>query len=94
MSLQQQIIAELKVKPSINEEEEVRKRVDFLKTYVKNAGAKGLLIAISGGIDSAVATALAKKQRTSLRKRTTKSTKRLVCSNLMVNNPISTTATL
>ena len=49
MSLQQQIIAELKVKPSINEEEEVRKRVDFLKTYVKNAGAKGLLIAISGG---------------------------------------------
>ncbi|KAA2302503.1 ammonia-dependent NAD(+) synthetase, partial [Clostridioides difficile] len=27
MSLQQQIIAELKVKPSINEEEEVRKRV-------------------------------------------------------------------
>lgn len=60
MSLQEQIIAELKVKPSINEEEEVRKRVDFLKTYVKNAGAKGLLIAISGGIDSAVATALAK----------------------------------
>ncbi|KAJ3197589.1 hypothetical protein HK101_002474 [Irineochytrium annulatum] len=41
--------------------EEVRKRVDFLKTYVKNAGAKGLLIAISGGIDSAVATALCKK---------------------------------
>jgi NAD+ synthase len=61
MSLQQQIIAELKVKPSINEAEEVRKRVDFLKTYVKKSGTKGLLIAISGGIDSAVATALCKQ---------------------------------
>lgn len=61
MSLQQQIIAELKVKPSINEAEEVRKRVDFLKTYVKNSGTKGLLIAISGGIDSAVAAALCKQ---------------------------------
>lgn len=50
MSLRQQIIAELKVKPSINEAEEVRKRVDFLKTYVKNSGTKGLLIAISGGL--------------------------------------------
>ena len=60
MSLQQQIIAELKVKPSINEAEEVRKRVDFLKTYVK-LRYQGLLIAISGGIDSAVATALCKQ---------------------------------
>lgn len=54
MSLQEQIIAELGVKPTINVEEEVRKRVDFLKTYVKNSGTSGLLIAISGGIDSAV----------------------------------------
>ena len=60
--LQQQIIAELKVKRSINEEEEVRKRVDFLKDVCEKCGApRGLLIAISGGIDSAVATALCKK---------------------------------
>ncbi|KOP65054.1 NAD+ synthetase [Bacillus sp. FJAT-18019] len=61
MSLQEQIIAELGVKPVINVEEEVRKRVDFLKTYVKNSGTNGLLIAISGGIDSAVVAGLCKK---------------------------------
>lgn len=60
MSLQDEIIADLGVKPTINEEAEVRKRVDFLKSYVKGAGAKGLLIAISGGLDSAVAAGLCK----------------------------------
>lgn len=60
MSLQEEIIAALGVKPAIDVESEVRKRVDFLKSYVKSAGAKGLLIAISGGIDSAVATGLCK----------------------------------
>lgn len=61
MSLQEQIIAELGVQPTINVESEVRKRVDFLKSYVTKTGSKGLLIAISGGIDSAVATALCKR---------------------------------
>ncbi|MNW28976.1 NH(3)-dependent NAD(+) synthetase [compost metagenome] len=61
MSLQEQIIAELGVQPTINEDAEVRKRVDFLKSYVQKTGSKGLLIAISGGIDSAVATALCKR---------------------------------
>lgn len=60
MSLQEDIIAELGVKPVIDAEAEVRKRVDFLKSYVKNARATGLLIAISGGIDSAVAAGLCK----------------------------------
>lgn len=61
MSLQEQIIAELGVQPTINVEAEVRKRVDFLKSYVTKTGSKGLLIAISGGIDSAVAAALCKR---------------------------------
>ncbi|MDO7908265.1 ammonia-dependent NAD(+) synthetase [Paenibacillus sp. JX-17] len=61
MTLQQQIIKELNVSPTINVEAEVRKRVDFLKSYVKQSGTKGLLIAISGGIDSAVATGLCKR---------------------------------
>lgn len=61
MSLQQEIIQRLGVKPTINVEEEVRKRVDFLKEYVKKSGTTGLLIAISGGIDSAVATGLCKR---------------------------------
>ncbi|MHA0856454.1 ammonia-dependent NAD(+) synthetase [Paenibacillus sp. CMAA1364] len=60
MSLQEQIIAELGVKPTINEETEVRMRVDFLKDYVKKASSTGLLIAISGGLDSAVAAGLCK----------------------------------
>lgn len=60
MSLQEQIIAELGVKPSIQVEQEVRKRVDFLKSYIKDSRASGLLIAISGGLDSAVATGLCK----------------------------------
>ncbi|WP_438347653.1 ammonia-dependent NAD(+) synthetase [Paenibacillus sp. FA6] len=60
MSLQEQIIAKLRVKPSINVESEVKERVAFLKDYVKKAGSTGLLIAISGGIDSAVAAGLCK----------------------------------
>ncbi|WJH36722.1 ammonia-dependent NAD(+) synthetase [Paenibacillus aurantius] len=61
MSLQEEIIATLGVKPQIDVEEEIRKRVDFLKSYMVNAGVNGLLIAISGGIDSAVAAGLCKQ---------------------------------
>jgi NAD+ synthase len=61
MSLQQDIIAKLGVQPEIDVDTEIRKRVDFLKDYVKKSGARGLLIAVSGGIDSAVAAGLCKK---------------------------------
>jgi len=61
MSLQQDIIARLGVKPQIDAGQEIRSRVDFLKSYIKSAGANGLLIAISGGVDSAVAAGLCKK---------------------------------
>ena len=61
MSLQQEIIERLGVKPVIDPEIEIRKRVDFLKQYVKQSGTTGLLIAISGGIDSAVAAGLCKR---------------------------------
>ncbi len=61
MSLQQEIIARLGVKPVINVKEEIHKRVDFLKQCVLNARMKGLLIAISGGVDSALVCALCKK---------------------------------
>ncbi|MNN30336.1 NH(3)-dependent NAD(+) synthetase [compost metagenome] len=39
----------------------MRKRVDFLKEYVRSSRTTGLLIAVSGGIDSAVAAGLCKK---------------------------------
>ncbi|MDQ0060456.1 ammonia-dependent NAD(+) synthetase [Paenibacillus harenae] len=61
MSLQREIIERLGVKPEIDPGTEIRKRVDFLKQYVKQSGTTGLLIAISGGIDSAVATGLCKR---------------------------------
>ncbi|OMF18864.1 NAD(+) synthase [Paenibacillus sp. FSL H8-0548] len=61
MSLQQEIIERLGVKPEIDAELEIRKRVDFLKQSVQQAGTTGLLIAISGGIDSAVAAGLCKQ---------------------------------
>lgn len=60
MSLQQEIIARLGVKPEIDVDAEIRKRVDFLKQHVSANGLSGLLIAISGGLDSAVAAGLCK----------------------------------
>lgn len=72
MSLQQEIIAKLRVKPTIDLDEEIKRRVDFLKDYVKQAGAAGLLIAISGGIDSAVAAGLCKRATDELSQETGK----------------------
>jgi len=60
MSLQQEIIKKLGVQPSIDPQAEIRKRVDFLKEKVKASRTTGLLIAISGGLDSAVAAGLCK----------------------------------
>lgn len=60
MTLQEQIIKSLGVKPNIDVDEEIRRRVDFLKTHVIDAHSKGLLIAISGGLDSAVVAGLCK----------------------------------
>jgi len=60
-ALQQEIIAKLGVKPVIDVDAEIERRVGFLKDYVKRAGASGLLIAISGGVDSAVAAGLCKR---------------------------------
>jgi len=61
MSLQSEIIALLGVKPVIDAEEEIRNRVEFLKQYLLKSNTRGLLIAVSGGIDSAVTAALCKK---------------------------------
>ena len=53
MSLQQQIIEELKVVPEINVEQEIRRSIDFLKDYAKKHHfVKGFVLGISGGQDS------------------------------------------
>lgn len=60
MTLQRKIIEELKVKPSIDPEREVRKSIDFLKSYAKKYSfIRGFVLGISGGQDSTLAGKLA-----------------------------------
>lgn len=56
--LQKHIIETLNVKPTIDPAEELRARIDFLKDYLLNSGAKGFTLGISGGQDSALTGAL------------------------------------
>ena len=70
MSLQQEIIKRFGVQPEIDVDAEIRKRVDFLKKYLLDSKMTGLLIAISGGVDSAVATGLCKMATDELTKET------------------------
>jgi NAD+ synthase len=59
-TLQQQIIEELKVQPSINPKEEIERTVSFLKSYAqKHSFLKGFVLGISGGQDSTLAGKLA-----------------------------------
>ena len=57
--LQASIIADLNVQPTIDAAEQVRRRIDFLKSYLRTAHAAGFLLAISGGQDSSLAGKLA-----------------------------------
>jgi NAD+ synthase len=59
MNLQQQIIKELNVNPTIQPQQEIRKRIDFLKNYLLKTKAKGYVLGISGGQDSTLAGRLA-----------------------------------
>ncbi len=60
MSLQEKIIKELGVKPTIDAQEEIRKSVDFLKDYLKKYPfIKTYVLGISGGQDSTLAGRLA-----------------------------------
>ncbi|MER0123824.1 ammonia-dependent NAD(+) synthetase [Streptococcus sp. ZJ93] len=60
MSLQETIIKQLGVKPTINPQEEVRKSIDFLKDYLKeHPFLKSYVLGISGGQDSTLAGRLA-----------------------------------
>ena len=58
-SLQQTIIKALDVKPLIDPEEEISRRVDFLADYLATTGARGYVLGISGGQDSTLAGRLA-----------------------------------
>lgn len=51
-NLRERIVAELGVRPVIEPKVEVRRRVDFLKDYLKSTPATGFVLGISGGQDS------------------------------------------
>jgi len=50
--LKKQIITEMKVKPSIDINDEVRSRINFIKQQLTSSGLKSLVLGISGGVDS------------------------------------------
>ena len=54
-NLRKQIISELGVQPSIDPAGEIRRRVDFLKDYLRSTPATGYVLGISGGQDSTLA---------------------------------------
>ncbi|HEY0374669.1 MAG TPA: ammonia-dependent NAD(+) synthetase [Amnibacterium sp.] len=49
------ILAELGSRPTIDVEEELARRRDFLVAYLEASGAKGFVLAVSGGQDSTLA---------------------------------------
>lgn len=68
MSLQQEIIKALGVKPTIDVQQEIRVSIDFLKAYLKsNPGLKTLVLGISGGQDSTLAGKLSQMAISELR---------------------------
>ncbi|AMA73250.1 MULTISPECIES: ammonia-dependent NAD(+) synthetase [Aneurinibacillus] len=70
--LQQQILRELHVSPTIVPADEERRRIDFLKAYVIQTGMKGYVLGISGGQDSSLAGRLAQRAMEELRRETNK----------------------
>lgn len=69
--LQKTIVEEMKVKPSIDAREEIRKSVDFLKSYLKKYPFfKGLVLGISGGQDSTLTGKLAQMAIDEMREET------------------------
>lgn len=57
--LQARIISEMGVKATIDPEEEVARRVAFLRDYLTATGTGGFVLGISGGLDSTLAGRLA-----------------------------------
>ena len=45
------ILAELGSRPTIDVKEEIARRRDFLVDYLRASGAKGFVLAVSGGQD-------------------------------------------
>lgn len=71
MSLQEEIIQELGVKPTIDPKGEIRTSIDFMKAYLKkHPFLKTFVLGISGGQDSTLAGRLAQLTMEEMRKET------------------------
>lgn len=69
--LRDEIVSEMKVQPSIDPKEEVRKRVEFLKSYLtKYPFIKTFVLGISGGQDSTLAGKISQLAITEMREET------------------------
>lgn len=69
--LQQEIIKNLRVAPEIDPKTEIRRSVDFLKTYLKkNTFIKSFVLGISGGQDSTLTGKLGQMAITEMREET------------------------
>ncbi|GAA5062902.1 ammonia-dependent NAD(+) synthetase [Nocardia callitridis] len=73
-NLREQISTELGVAPSIEPKDEVRRRVDFLKDYLRAAAATGFVLGISGGQDSTLSGRLCQLAAEELRAEGTEAT--------------------
>ncbi|GAA6236948.1 ammonia-dependent NAD(+) synthetase [Apilactobacillus micheneri] len=70
-SMQKQIIDDLKVKPSIDPKQEIKNRINFLKSYMKKFSfLKSLVLGISGGQDSTLTGKIAQLAISELREET------------------------
>lgn len=71
MSLQEEIIAQLRVEPVIDAKEEIRRSIDFLKDYMrKHSFLKTYVLGISGGQDSSLSGRIAQLAMEELRAET------------------------
>ncbi len=71
MKLQEEIIKELGVKPEIDPKEEIRKTIDFLKSYLKKYPfITSFVLGISGGQDSSLVGRLAQLTMEEMRQET------------------------
>lgn len=69
--LQKQIVDEMKVKPSVDAKEEIRRSIDFMKDYMrKHPFLKTFVLGISGGQDSTLLGKLAQMTVEELREET------------------------
>lgn len=95
MTLQQQIIKALGAKPQINAEEEIRRSIDFLKSYLQTYPfIKSLVLGISGGQDSTLAGKLCQMAINELRQETGNESLQFIAVRLasMVFRPTNKTA--